>query len=562
MYGFSIFDKIKPINHSERCISYLDFLCVNNMIEKFSDDKVFVETDKYIIILDGLIINKVELQKKQSWSDTIIDLYEESGETFFKDLRGCFAGALYDKNKKRWVIFSDQLGQKYIYYYYKNGVFLCSSMIGDVYNTLRDNGIEYTLSEESAMLLLTFGNMIQDRTLSNEVKKVQPGCYLVFENNAVAEASYYTLANIPNYERSLEDTIEELDALFRQAVKRQFDKDKEYNYEHICALSAGLDCRMTSVVAHELGYSHQTNITFSQSDYWDEIIPKRMARDLHHEWVFKSLDDGMWLMNADEITKITGGNVFYRGSAHGESLFQKINWNKFGMIHSGQMGDVTIGCYPHNNDEAYELGDGAFFNTYLKELREALSDNLSYANREIGLWYCRYLNGTNYGQQNEYNYTETFSPFTDLDFLEYCLTIPCSMRHNHRIYKKWIIDKYPIAAKYEWEKIGAKITEMTLPIMGKDIPLRAVPRKAIREIKKRTGLGNLDSKHNMNPVGYYIDTNECVREYIDGYSIYMDKISSIRIKKIIEDIMKDGRGEQKLQAVSLLSAIKVYFNNN
>lgn len=559
MYGFSIYNKISPFEDTSKRIEWQNYTCVNNMIEKFKEDKLFFETENYIIILDGLIINKKELKKGNSWKDTIVSLYEEKGETFFNSMRGCFAGAVYDKKKDKWIIFSDQLGQKYIYYYVDENVLVCSSMIDNVYNTLRKNGINYSLSEESAMMLLTFGNVFQDRTLSNEVKKVQPGSYIVYENKVLVERKYYTLSNTPNYERNIDETIEELDRLFRQAVKRQFDKDLEYNYEHICALSAGLDCRMTTFVAHDLGYTNQTNLTFSQSDYWDEIIPKRMARDLHHEWVFKSLDDGMWLLNADEITKITGGNVFYRGSAHGDSLFRKINWEKYGMIHSGQMGDVTIGCIPCSNDEPYEVGDGAFFRTYLDDLKGVLSGGLSYPNREIGLWYCRYLNGTNYGQQNEYNYTETFSPFTDLDFIEFCLSIPCKLRHNHKVYKKWIINKYPQAANYEWEKIGAKITDPTISIMGKDIPLKSVPYKAVREFKKRTGIGNLDTKQNMQPVGYYIDTIDSVREYLNGFSVYSKYIKSDRILSIIDDIMKRGRGEQKLQAVSLLSAIKVYF---
>lgn len=560
MYGFSIYKGLSPYEDSIRCIKHKDYLCVNNMIDKFKDDKLFVETDNYIIILDGLIINKKQLQADKEWKNVIVELYETLGDTFFSQLRGCFAGGIYDKRRNRWLIFTDQLGQKFVYYTLIDNKFICSSMIGNIYHSLKENGIPYSLSDDSAIMLLSFGFMMKDMTLSEEIKKIQPGCYILYENNKIIEKNYYTLNNTPNYNRNLTDTINELDSLFSQAVIRQYEKDKEYGYSHICALSAGLDCRMTTFIAHELGYADQTNITFSQSDYWDDIIPKAMARDLRHQWIFKSLDDARWLMTADEITEVTGGNVFYQGSAHANSLYKAIDWARYGLIHSGQLGDVTISCHIKSNDEKYNVGDGACFNNYIEDLRHILGTSVEYPNKEIGLWYCRYLNGTNNGQQNEYNFSETFSPFLDLDFLEFSLSIPCEMRQEHRLYKKWILLKHPQAAAYGWEKNGGgKITTPTIHIMGKDVPIYSIPKKAIREIKKRTGLGTLDTKHNMQPIGYYIKTNPELRQYIDNYNDYLNRIDNERVKTIIKSIMQHGRGGEKAQALSLLSAIKVFF---
>jgi len=560
MYGFSIFKGVKPQVVPENRIEYQDKLCVNNMIAKFNQDKLFSETDNLIVILDGLVLNKKELQGDEEWLNVVIRLYERNGDTFFNVFRGCFSGAIYDKRKDKWIIFTDQLGQKFVYYALVNDKFICSSIIGNVYNALKENGLQYHLSEESAIILLSFGFMLKDRTLSEEVKKIQPGCYIVFENNTVREINYYTLSNTPNYERNIDETIEQLDELFKEAVKRQFEKDNEYGYKHICALSAGLDARMTTFVAHEIGYTEQTNFTFSQCDYWDDIIPKAMAKDLRHEWLFKSLDDAKWLMTADKITEVTGGNVYYQGSAHGNSLFENINWNDYGIIHSGQMGDVVPSCKPMSNDEQYVIGDGACYKHYMDDLKHVLGPDFKYPNKEIGLWYCRYLNGTNNGQQNEYNYNETFSPFTDLDFLSYCLSIPCSIRHNHKLYKRWILKKHPMAAAYGWEKMGGrKITAFTFNFMGKEIIPGSIPSMIIRKIKLKTGLGTVETPKHMNPIDYYIKTNKELSNYIDSYSEYLDKISNDRIKNIYRNIMDNGLGGEKLQALSLLSAVKLYF---
>ena len=84
----------------------------------------------------------------------------------------------------------------------------------------------------------------------------------------------------------------------------------EYGYNHICSLSGGLDSRMTAIVAHEMGYDQQLNITFSQSDYLDETIAKQIASDYGHNWMFKSLDNGIFLFDIDSCSFLINGILF------------------------------------------------------------------------------------------------------------------------------------------------------------------------------------------------------------------------------------------------------------
>ena len=287
--------------------------------------------------------------------------------------------------------------------------------------------------------------MIEDYTICHEVKKIEPGCYLVYQNNNIKVHRYYMLDNTPDETITEEVAIDKIDQLFRQAVWREFEKDKSYGYKHVCALSGGLDCRMTSFVAHDLGYTRQLNITFSQTEYFDQTIPQQIATDLKHEWLFKALDNGMWLYDVDEVTLSTGGNVLYYGTAHGNSLLKYMNFEALGILHSGQLGDVTIATHATDLTSQYTMGEGAYSTRFINQL--SLQPSMNNLNVELGLYYYRYLNGTNNGLQNIYNYTETLSPFMDIDFLEYALKIPIRLRQNHRLYKKWILQKYPMAAK-------------------------------------------------------------------------------------------------------------------
>lgn len=568
MFGYSI-----TINGREKFdqtdIHYKNIVCTNFMINKFKNDKIFEETDEFIVILDGIIINRNELIKMlfpietggntDVWLKTIIQLYHQKGETFFSGLRGSFSGALYDKNKDKWIIFCDQIGSRFTYYAHIGDLFCCSEVMGYMYELLKNNGKHYNLDNTGAKLMLTYGYMLDDITLCEEIKKINPGCYITLQDNKIVEHRYYMLDNTPDNTIKQNDAIETVDYYFRQAIKREFEKDIEYGYKHLVALSGGLDCRMTSFVAHDCGYTNQLNYTFSQNGYWDQILPQRMSSYLKHEWIYKALDNGLWLMDADEVNRFSGGNVIYYHIAHSNSLFKYINFDTLGVVHTGQIGDVIIGSFikAHDITKKYQLGIKANSTKYLSHIQD-LKLSLD-VNKEIGMFYYRAFHGTNNGIQHFYNYTETLSPFLDLDFLEKCLTIPVSIRQNHNLYKQWILAKYPDAADFEWETIGCKITAPTIRMGNKEIPVKNIPNSLISHLRIKLGLNN-DRKNviNMHPLANYISTNSELSQYIDGCFAYAEFLDP-ELTQIVFDIRKSGTAQEKIQAVTLLSAIKMFF---
>lgn len=311
---------------------------------------------------------------------------------------------------------------------------------------------------------------------------------------------------------------------------------------------------MTSWVAHDMGYVDQLNFTFSQTNYWDEIIPKQIASDLKHEWIFKALDNGLWLKEVDRVTGYTGGNVIYYGTAHGESCMRYINFDEFGLLHSGQIGDGINGSYlTSTTNGEFRLGMWATSEKYINNLHIDLEQ---YQDAEIGCIYTRALNGVINGQQYEYNYTETLSPFLDLDFVEACFNMPLELRENHYLYNQWVLKKYPKAADYVWEAIGCKITEPTIHFAGRVIPTSRIIPKIINRIKANSGT---NTKKHMNPIGYYLSKNEELKEFIDSYFGYKDLIKDDIIFRIVADFELHGTTSEKLQAVTLLSTLKLFY---
>lgn len=530
-------------------------------LNKFMNDKLFIEKQDVVLVIEGVVLNKKQLlqkYKEDSWGDLIYKLYKKNNE-FFKEFRGSFSGLVFDREKKESIVFTDHLGTKPLYYYNKNESLFVSSEISDLYEYLKQSNKHYSLDVKAAYNLLSYGYMLNNNTLCEEIKKISPGSYIHVKNTTVECREYYKL---PLASKSIalneSEIIERIDEEFRKAIKLQFDKDLEYGYKHFVALSGGLDSRMTSWVAHDMGYVNQINFTFSQSDYLDETIPKKIASDLKHEWIFKALDNGVFLKDLEEVNVMTGGNVLYYGLAHGNSMIKLINFDNLGVIHSGQLGDIVIGSFIKVlSKQGLQKSNGAYSKNLLVKNKEIVESAEAIEQKLI---YQRGINGANNGLIASQNYSETLSPFYDINFFEFCLSIPIKLRMGHNLYKKWILTKYPKASEYVWESTKKKINkkELAISYKGKIILFS----KAIPLVLYKLGIkkSSLQTKSHMNPLDYWYSTNENIRFFQDKY--FQDNINFLIDDKLKNDCIKlyrEGNAIEKNQVLSLLSANKMFF---
>ena len=576
MFGFSYIESNNKKYHfpeeSYQTVSGIDFIARNQLIDKFADDKVFFDNDNYLIILDGVVINKKKLlaeARENNWADYIRCSYETKGETFFDEFRGSFSGVVKDKLKQKTIIFSDHIGTKFLYYIKQDDFFYVTSFMPNTYHFMKENGIDYKMSREGAYMLLTFGYMIEDNTICDKVKKLFPGHYITIQNGNIQEKEFCHISN-KKENISVDDAVELIDSHFRRACKDEFEKDDEYSYEHFVNLSGGLDSRMTSLVADDLGFKKQMNVTFSQSGYWDEIIPQQITEDYKHDWIFKNLDSGLWLLDFEEVIKRTGGNVLYHGQAHGRSLMNNLNTSSYGIDHTGQLGDVFVGrTYagkPINHDfDEYKMTDGA----YSRKLTYRLQDyNLKYEyeNREIGVLYNRGFNGINNGIVPLYEFIETFSPFLDIDFIKSSLKIPVCWENKNLVYEKWIEKKYPDFLKYGWEKLqGHRINEKKIELFGrkfyKDEFAVLLKKKFLKMFSANKSQQQTPNKNNMNPIAYYIKTNPYVNNILYNYvDKNIDIIQDSELREDLKMLLCSDNGFEITQAITLIATSKLFFS--
>jgi asparagine synthase (glutamine-hydrolysing) len=521
-----------------------------------TESKFIYEDSQIVILLDGILFDVDKSYRKTDYIELVKTLWNKYDTNFPLMLKGSFSGFILDKLQNRFIVFGDHISSRAIFYNSVNGNFIVSSDVTKIYDYRIKSGIKNILDVNSAYSLLSYGFMQGDATLCEGVKKLVLGNTIEFGRNLKVNA-FYTLDNTPNNNLKEDQIINEMDVLFVKAVNRQYDRALGGG---ITALSAGLDSRMTSLVAHKIGFVNQTNFTFSQSGYFDEFIPKQISSDYNHDWIYKSLDTGNYLKDVDVITEHSGGNVLYYGVAHGYSLLKLLDMSQFDMFHTGLWGDAVIGTYyfSNNPNAEYKVSSGSFS-------RGGLTDKVTipntYPNEEIGVFYNRGFNAILYaGHLMCQQKIETYSPFFDRDLLDYCLKIPVKYRFDHQIYIKWIKTKYPEFVKYKWEKIKARIDTPMVKIKGHNIPVKNVPYLTYNKIKNiitHNSNGAMATKFHMNPMAYHIKNNSSVADFINNYT--RDGIAFLNnseLRKDIESLIANDNAINKVQILSLLSAVK------
>ena len=542
------------------------FYLERRTIDKFQQDKFIYEDENMIFVLDGVVLNALEVcreQQAENFQNAIIFLYRKRKLAFLTELRGSFSGVVYDKKEDILALFTDQIGSKPIFYYSEKNCFIFSSEIRYLTDSLKYSGIAYELNTESAYSLLTLGYTTEGRTMFTGIHQLKPGQILFVHNEEIHLESYFTLRNEPDFSLMEADIIEQTDLLFRQAVTRAFNKDKEYGYKHFACLSAGLDSRMTNWVAHDLGYQNILNVSFSQSGYYDEQIPKKIAERLKNDWIFKSLDNGNCLYLIDEVSRITSGTLFY-GSAHLRSVFNIIDMSQYGLIHTGQLGDVVLGTFYSTLDTHKKFTSST--SAYSVVLQHRLPANFihdAYANEEMYKLYTRGFYGVNQGLFVRQQENETYSPFYDIDFMNFCLSIPVKYRFGHHIYDKWVLQKYPDAAKFLHNgkrKIGSS-NGIKLTYKERTFFLSEVPRLITDKIKYKLIGSPIANKYHMNPLGYWYRTNVSLKTFLDNY--YKENIERLepypQLKSDCEMLYTGYSSIERNAVLTLLAIMKNYF---
>ena len=236
-----------------------------------------------------------------------------------------------------------------------------------------------------------------------------------------------------------------------------------------------------------------------------------------------------------------------------------INTENMGIVHTGVIGDVVLATYYKNyNKKNYQIGDGAFSKTLIDKLNEMITIK-EYDNYEVGMLYNRAFNGAVLGYSTTFqNYTEAMSPFMNIEFMEFCFSLPLKYRFGHYIYYKWVEKYHKDAMKYAHNGVKIpKSNSVKVTIKRKKYTINMILNIIKNKLKSKT-----DPKSNMNPMQYWYETNKELREKMDEYYQKNKNLldNDNELKNDIEKLYKEGNAIEKIEVISLLSFLEKYFN--
>jgi len=253
---------------------------------------VFNEDKTIWIVFNGEIYNFPELRRElegrghrfytHSDTEVIVHLYEDLGPDCVKKLRGMFAFALYDENKRKLIMARDRLGKKPLHYAVRRDRLLFGSEIKSIL------AVEPQLAEvnhEALLQYMYFGYVLDPNTSFLTIQKLPPGHWLEFQDGHVSVRQYWDLPEYGTHAmQSEEECLEELESRLAEAVRVRLISDVPLG----ALLSGGTDS--STVVALMARASSKPVKTFSigfrDADFNEARYARIVAQHFgteHHE---------------------------------------------------------------------------------------------------------------------------------------------------------------------------------------------------------------------------------------------------------------------------------------
>ena len=316
---------------------------------------------RYLITYNGELYNYRELRtelethahqfRTRTDTEVVLAALSEWGTDALIRFNGMFAFALWDKHDKSMLLARDRFGVKPLYYAERDRVLTFGSEIKAI---LKHPAFSAQLDKAALLEYMTFQNLFTDRTLFDGVKLLPAGSFIKIKHDSTSIPSPQTYWDYrftkPNTTRAHSEAeyLEELDHLFRQAVKRQLMSDVPVG----SYLSGGMDSgSITAIAAKEL--PHLTTFTCGfdlMSASGLELNFDERARAEHMSYLFQTEHYEM-VLKAGDMERAMSSVVHHLeeprvGQSYPNYLVSRLASKFCKVVLSGTGGDELFGGYP------------------------------------------------------------------------------------------------------------------------------------------------------------------------------------------------------------------------
>ena len=537
-----------------------DTVEVNSFISN-DYDNFYLKNNQYEFLFEGVLLNKKKLLNEFALKDyetLIAELYQLKKEHIINEFEGEFRGFIYDKFRKKVFVFTNITSTQRVFYGQFNHQIFIETDLLRLNEELKKVEILTEPDIESIYQLLCFSNLPERKTPIKRIHKLLDGHYLEIdlENQQFSEKQYFDLSDISYFKGDKNQAIDLVHQIFSESVNLEYEKDTELGRNQLALLSGGLDSRVAMLYALKNNQKPENALCFSQSQYFDHTISEKIARDFDIHYEFIPLDGGEFLKKIDQLTEISEGMVLYTGGIHVQHAVENMQYENFGLFHSGQIGDGVLGGF---NTEAKRKSPSNFkiveSPQFLPKIQNSLEEILkNYDTEELFLLrnvaYNRTILGAHVFQQKRYQ----TSPFMTKDFLKFAISLPEEWKFNHHFYIEWINKHCKEATKYRWERTLLKPDAPWKTSFGDQVVKRGFKILNDRILKT-------PQNSSMYPYQFYFEQNVEIQNY---YQKYFEE-NFYRVEKYKElsvdvfELFNSKSFHYKSKAINILAIFKLYF---
>jgi asparagine synthase (glutamine-hydrolysing) len=320
--------------------------------------------ETFTIVYNGELYNTEELRKEllnrgylfQSHSDTevLLAAYMEWRENCVERLNGIFAFAVWESEQEKLFMARDRIGVKPLFYTQKNSGLLFGSELKAI---LAHPDVKAEVDREGLQEIFGLGpSRTPGHGIYRGLKELRPAHLLIYNRNGIRIKRYWNV-NSQEHTHSLDETVEQVRFLVKDAVQRQLIADVP-----VCTfLSGGLDSSAISAIAadyfmqqgkgtlHTYSIDYEHNQDYFQSSLFqtDEDRPwiEKMSQFLgssHHAKVISNdvlayrLEDAVKARDLPGMADIDSSLLWFS-----EEIKQD-----FTVALSGECADEIFGGYP------------------------------------------------------------------------------------------------------------------------------------------------------------------------------------------------------------------------
>ncbi|MED3662634.1 asparagine synthase (glutamine-hydrolyzing) [Ureibacillus sp. FSL K6-8385] len=330
----------------------------------------------YTIVYNGELYNTEELRKElikrgytfKSHSDTevLLTAYVEWKEDCVYHLNGIYAFAVWDPACEKLYMARDRLGVKPLFYHYNGNRLLFGSELKAI---LAHPEMKAEIDREGLQELFGLGpSRTPGHGVFRGISELRPAHFLIFDRSGLTIRRYWNV-NSENHVHSLDETIEHVRFLIKDAVERQLVADVP-----VCTfLSGGLDSSAITAIASNYfkkqgrGTLHTYSIDYEEnSHYFQKSL---FQPDEDRPWIEKTVQylgvaHHQVIVSHEELAEKLKDAVIAKdlpGMADIDSsllMFSDEVKKQFTVALSGECADEIFGGYPWFYKEELLRGEG------------------------------------------------------------------------------------------------------------------------------------------------------------------------------------------------------------